>query len=234
MKLPGGWKNVDLDHPREVDHVERSSGFYGTADRFSVGIPRRAKLSDKCRHLRRLNGGHQIDIQCGAPDTARGRGHGPAHGITYLQAVNAAVIRLRVSLRGSNAGEFFSIDFAEQLSAQILPGGAQEDFAVAGVRIRLSKTRFSRQADGPRKLQRALQLFSRRHLARQVHENLPRVGRRIRWPHTYLIAEGGAGSLGSPAFASGILIRASAISASTTVPARYDGSLINSGNFPYL
>src|SRR5471030_765378 len=87
MKLPGGWKNVDLDHPREVDHVERSSGFYGTADRFSIGIPRRAKLSDKCRHLRRLNGGHQIDIQCGAPDTARGRGHGPSNGITYLQAV---------------------------------------------------------------------------------------------------------------------------------------------------
>src|SRR5262249_5189293 len=46
----------------------------------------------------------------------------------------------------------------------------------------------------------------------------------------HIIAVGGAGSSGEPAFLSGIAVRSTPISAMTTTPARYEGFAKNSGS----
>jgi hypothetical protein len=50
----------------------------------------------------------------------------------------------------------------------------------------------------------------------------------------YMIAVGGAGSSGLPAFASGIRTSTNAIAAITSTPARYDGCAKISGSLPSL
>src|ERR1043165_1241792 len=76
-------------------------------------------------------------------------------------------------------------------------------FRFADVRMRAANSTFDNIADERGEFQIPLLPLFRRHLPYQLDQHLPCFRRRVARPHAYIIAAGGAGSLGSPALASG-------------------------------
>lgn len=111
-----------------------------------------------------------------------------------------------------------SIDPAAQLIAELLTCDKQEDFPLTGFGMRAAQTVLGRQTDCFGKLHSPLQALLSRHLPDQLDQRSPRFRGCVGWSHHYIIATGGAGSLGSPAFLSGIATRKYAIKAMNTIP----------------
>jgi hypothetical protein len=107
---------------------------------------------------------------------------------------------------GSIVGELVAIDSAKQFGAQAAPGAPQENLTLTRLRIGLAKTRFAGEANHFRVFQRAPQFLLGRHFAQKVDQDLPRFRRCVGGAHGYMIAVGGAGSSGLPAFLSGTWI----------------------------
>src|SRR5262245_37037777 len=94
---------------------------------------------------------------------------------------------------------------------------------IVGGWIPLSKSGFREAADDFGQLKRQSKLLPRRHPPLDLQEYFPRFRTGVPRAHTYIIAAGGAGSFGSPAFFSGIWISRNASNAITAIPAAYDG-----------
>src|SRR5262249_45170984 len=99
-----------------------------------------------------------------------------------------------------------AVNFPKELVAEPSLSGPQKDLAFAGIRVLLPKTGFLQSPDKRRVLKRPLELLRRCKFALEIDKNSPRLRRRISRLHTYMIATGGAGSFGSPAFRSGTQI----------------------------
>ena len=87
-------------------------------------------------------------------------------------------------------------------------------------RVALSKPGLREAADDFGQLKRSRELLARRHPTLDVEEYFPCFRACITRAHTYIIAVGGAGSFGSPAFFSGIWMSRNARIAITPTPAR--------------
>src|ERR1035441_2332144 len=84
----------------------------------------------------------------------------------------AAVISLSVSLSGSIRTPLVTEDLLELVSELPL-GNPQEDLAFAGARVGLANAGLTQVANRRRQIDGPLQLFFRRHLPHQVHEDFP-------------------------------------------------------------
>src|SRR5262245_7838798 len=147
---------------------------------------------------------------------------------------SADVISLSVLLRGFISIEFRTVNLAEELVAKLSLGQSQKDLAIAGGRTGLAHARLGETADNLGKVQGTLKTFGGRYFPHEIYPHLPSLRRCVCRPHGYIIAAGGAGSLGSPALLSGTWIMRYASPAISSTPTRYDGCSISSGSLPYL
>jgi hypothetical protein len=113
-------------------------------------------------------------------------------------------MRRRSNSLVSSRSEFIAVDAREKIVAKRLMSKLKEYFALRRVRTPTPDASENQTPDKCRMLEDAHKLLSRRHPALNVEEDLPRFRTCVGRPHTYIIAAGGAGSFGSPAFFRGI------------------------------
>ena len=112
-----------------------------------------------------------------------------------------------------------AIYFLEQLGAKIEACGYQKDFPFIRIGVALANACEMELPDRLRPFKHLLHALGGRQTPLRIQVYLPCFRRCIARTHVnYIIAAGGAGSFGSPAFASGMRISISAINAITTMP----------------
>src|SRR5579883_2934597 len=123
-----------------------------------------------------------------------------------------------------------TVNLLEKFRAELLAREHEKDLAFACLRMPAAESGNHQTARELGMLEDARELLPRRHPPLNLQKHLPRFRAGILRAHNYMIAAGGAGSFGSPAFASGTRTSAHLISPITITPPIYDGTLKNSGS----